>query len=103
MTAAPGARRLYIYYRVPAVDAALCCGEIVQWQRALCAALPGLQAELLRRPQADAQALATLMETYAAPQGIDDALQARIETEALAVVGTRLIGARHTEVFVACA
>jgi uncharacterized iron-regulated membrane protein len=103
-----GARRLFIYYRVTVVDAAVCRAEAAQLQRRLAAAHPGLVAELLQRPDTGAQALATLMESYAvdaaaAPDGVDVALQASIEAEGAAALGARTIGERHTEVFVACA
>ena len=42
------------------------------------------------------------METYAIATGIDDAMQTDIETEAHALL-TMIEGARHAEVFVACA
>jgi len=58
------ARRLYVYYRVTeaALPAAVAAAHRVQ--AALVAAHPGLQAELLRRPELrDGEV--TLMEVYA--------------------------------------
>ncbi len=58
------ARRLYVYYRVSATELAATVAAVRAMQIALTAALPGLQAELLRRPEPQAGAV-TLMETYA--------------------------------------
>ena len=60
------ARRLYVYYRVPQAQLAATVAAVRQVQTALAAAHPGLQAELLRRPELrDGEV--TLMETYAGP------------------------------------
>lgn len=58
------ARRLYVYYRVAEAELGRTVGAVRSMQQALVAARPGLQAELLRRPELrDGQV--TLMETYA--------------------------------------
>ena len=58
------ARRLYVYYWVAEADLARTVGAVRTMQQALAVACPGLQAELLRRPDLrDGQV--TLMETYA--------------------------------------
>ncbi|GCL61251.1 DUF4936 family protein [Pseudaquabacterium pictum] len=60
------ARRLYVYYRVPQALLAATVAAVRQVQTALAAAHPGLQTELLRRPELrDGEV--TLMETYAGP------------------------------------
>ena len=60
------ARRLYVYYRVPQAQLPATVAAVRQVQAALVAAHPGLQAELLRRPELrDGEV--TLMETYAGP------------------------------------
>ncbi len=64
-------------------------------QAALVAAWPGLQARLWERVDA-ASGHATVMETYAAPDGIDAAGQARID----AALAPCVPGVRHVEVFV---
>jgi hypothetical protein len=91
------ARSLYVYYRIDAASVAAAAEAVRGFQALLREAHPGLQAALLRRPgEQDGQV--TLMETYAMPAGISDALQARID-EAAACLAPWLRGARHTEVF----
>lgn len=90
-------RRLYIYYRVAAGDLAQAVAAIRALQAGLSLTVPGLRAELLRRPGAPDEQV-TLMETYAAPFGIDEALQHRIEAD-FAALALPLQGPRHTEVF----
>jgi Domain of unknown function (DUF4936) len=100
--AAAGAPELFIYYRVPVAAEAPLREAVVGLQRGLCAAYPGLQARLLRRPELRAGEL-TFMEVYARPAvGIDAHLQAAIEQAAL-TLGPWLSGGRHTEVFHPCA
>lgn len=65
-------------------------------QHALRAEWPGLQAELLRRPQPDANGCVTLMEIYALPPGGDGAA---IEARAAACTAGWLQGSRHVERF----
>lgn len=86
-------RRLYVYYRVPEPALAATVTAVRAMQATLAAAHPGLQAELLRRPELrDGEV--TLMETYAAAAGISPALQAAIDAAARA-----LPQPRHTESF----
>lgn len=56
-----------VYYRVPAALQARLAPALHAAQARLCADRPGLQARLLRRPQADAQGRATWMEVYTRP------------------------------------
>lgn len=91
-----GGRRLYVYYRVAPDALALVLEAVQAAQRELCRRHPGLEAELLMRPPLDDQ-LPTLMETYAAPDGVDAALQAEIE---LAMAQVADGAPRHVEVFV---
>jgi Domain of unknown function (DUF4936) len=98
----PSARRLFVYYRVEAVQAHEAIAAAKRMQAALRQHHAGLAAELLRRPaMADAQV--TLMETYMHPQGIEDGLQAAIEAEASSALHGLIAGARHVEVFEPCA
>lgn len=91
------ARTLYVYYRVDAASLADAAAAVQGFQARLCHAHPGLEAALLRRPgEPDGQT--TLMETYAMPGGVDEALQARIDEAATALAAWQR-GARHTEVF----
>ena len=85
------ARRLYVYYRVPQAQLAATVVAVRQVQSALAGAHPGLQAELLRRPELrDGEV--TLMETYAGP--LTDAVLAAI-TQATSA----LPQPRHSEHF----
>jgi hypothetical protein len=93
-------RRLYVYYRVhPAVAAsALRSAEVAQAQ--LRARITGLQAELLRRPEPDAEGTWTWMESYRCAGGIAAPVQAEIEAAMGAALAPWLPpGARHVEVF----
>jgi Domain of unknown function (DUF4936) len=85
------ARRLYVYYRVAEAQLPATVLAVRQVQAALVAAHPGLQAELLRRPELrDGEV--TLMETYAGP--LTDTLHAAI-TQATSA----LPQPRHSEQF----
>ncbi|MCI1192077.1 DUF4936 family protein [Calidifontimicrobium sp. SYSU G02091] len=88
-------RCLFVYYRVPAprLEAAAAAARALQAD--LVARHPGLEAALLRRPELR-DGDATLMETYAAPAGVDDALAAEIARLAAAA---GLPQPRHVEVF----
>ncbi|MBI5258629.1 MAG: DUF4936 family protein [Burkholderiales bacterium] len=90
-------RRLYIYFRVAERDLAAVAAAVQDFQARLRAELPALEAELQRRP-GSSDGVVTVMETYAGPQGIDDAMQTHIE-QAAAVLSRWLQGPRHTEVF----
>jgi hypothetical protein len=90
----PG-RRLYVYYRVDAavLEATLATARRLQAQ--LLAAHPGVQAELLRRPDVpDGQI--TVMEAYAeqAPGAMPPDLAQRLEG-----LATTLPRPRHAEWF----
>jgi hypothetical protein len=88
---------LYVYYRIDTASLADAAQAVRDVQALLREAHPGLQAALLRRPgERDGQV--TLMETYAMPGGVDEALQARIDEAATALAPWQR-GARHTEVF----
>ena len=94
-------RELYVYYRVRTADAAAARRDIEALQEGLRATHAGLEARLLRRPQAS-DGLETWMEVYARPSdaaGVSEALQADIEARA-AGCRTHLEGPRHVEVFV---
>lgn len=92
-------RRLYVYYRLPEGRLPELLPALRQQQQVCRQALPGLHAELLRRPE-PRDGEVTLMETYHADAGVDTAMQQRIESafkdlfERLA-----LASPRHTEVF----
>jgi hypothetical protein len=85
------AQRLYVYYRVAEAALPTTLAAVRQVQAALQAAHPGLQAELLRRPELR-EGEVTLMEAYAGP--LSPALEAAI-TEATSA----LPQPRHSERF----
>ena len=92
------AERLYVYYRVDQADFAAVQAAALDLQSSLRRAHPGLQAELLRRPDLrDGQA--TLMETYAQADGVDAALAQAIEAAAAKSLARWLKGPRHCERF----
>jgi hypothetical protein len=85
------ARRLYVYYRVPQAQLAATVAAVRQVQAALAATHPGLQPELLRRPDLR-DGDVTLMETYAGP--LTDAV-----LEAITQATSALPQPRHSEHF----
>lgn len=88
------ARRLYVYYRVaePALTATV--HAVQGLQAGLLARHPGLQAQLLRRPELQGGEV-TLMEAYAG--AITPALAAAIGQAAAAI--SALPQPRHVELF----
>lgn len=103
-------RSLYVYYRVTQAELARAVAAVQAMQAGLCARHPGLQAQVLRRVEAAAAAVAeagadavvTLMEVYSAPQGVSDALLAEIEAAAASQWTEARMGARHLERFEPC-
>lgn len=97
---------LFIYYRLDLADSPAALRAVTAFQADLRARYPWLRARLLRRLQAiDGQE--TWMETYSADPlmistGITPEVASRIEQAAAALLPL-LRGARHTELFVACA
>jgi hypothetical protein len=97
---------LFIYYRLDPLDAPAAQRAVAAFQADLRTRYPWLRARLLRRPQAtDGQE--TWMETYSADPamnstGVTPEVAAQIEAAASALAPL-LRGARHTEVFQACA
>jgi hypothetical protein len=91
------ARTLCVYYRIDAANLANAAAAVRDFQTRLRDAHRGLQAALLRRP-GEQDGEITLMETYAMPGGVDEALQARIDEVAAALAPWQR-GTRHTEIF----
>ncbi|HEX7435363.1 MAG TPA: DUF4936 family protein [Caldimonas sp.] len=96
-------RELFVYYRVPAAQAAAAEAEVRALQADLRAAMTGLRTRLLRRPE-ESGVQQTWMEIYAfdaaqEPAGVSPELQAEIEAEASRRL-TRIEGPRHVEVFI---
>ena len=86
------ATRLYVYYKVPEAALAATIDAVHRVQAGLRAAHPGLQAELLRRPELQGGQV-TLMETYAG------ALTPAVEA-AIAEATSALPQPRHSERFI---
>jgi len=86
-------RTLFVYWRIDAdaLEGALVAVRAAQ--AGLCADWPGLQARLWQR--SDPGVPATVMETYAAPGGIDAVAQARID----AAMAPCVPATRHVEAF----
>lgn len=98
---------LFIYYRAKVLDEAALLEAVQAMQRDLQARFAGLQARVLRRPEA-ADGLHTWMETYALPPasdgtGLDGPVRDAIEAAAASALGPWVAGARHVEVFRPCA
>ncbi|MDO9091535.1 MAG: DUF4936 family protein [Rubrivivax sp.] len=91
-------RELFIYWRVQAQQLQLAVQAMARFQGELCARQPQLQARLFKRVDED-QALATLMETYAAPGGIDNSLHQAIVVQGTQAAAPWCQGPRHVEVF----
>ncbi|WP_158289044.1 DUF4936 family protein [Rubrivivax albus] len=86
-------RALFVYWRIDAGDLPATVAAVRAAQAQLASAWPGLQARLWQR--SDPGVPATVMETYAAPDGIDAAAQARID----AAVAGHVPAQRHVEAF----
>ncbi len=92
-------RQLFIYWRVGVAELPQARRTMLELQQRLCREHGDLQAWLLLRDEDASTAEATLMETYAAPHGIDASLQRQIETLCDAATAVWRRGPRHTEVF----
>ena len=99
MTLQAAPRALFVYYRVAEADVRAAADAMRQCHSKLQHDCPGLQCQLWRRPEAPTGEV-TLMETYAAPEGIDVPLAGRIEAQAAQASSPWQLGPRHTEVFV---
>ncbi len=88
------ARRLYVYYRLAESGLAALRAEVAALHTGLMAAHPGLQAELLRRPELhDGQV--TVMEVYAG----GDAAAWRVALDRAVADRPALPQPRHVETF----
>lgn len=95
-------RELYIYYRVNHRDESAALRAAAAMQQTLRERHAGLQARLLRRPEAAADGQQTWMETYALPgTGVNTALEREIDAAAV-TWAAYISGPRHCEVFVPC-
>lgn len=85
-------RELFVYWHTGPALAAGALAAARCFQRTLCDAHPGLVARLYRRDDA-ACGRVTVMETYAAPAGLDDSIWAAVRAPAWCP------GTRHLESF----
>lgn len=89
------ARALFVYWKLDPAGLPAALAAVKAAQQRLREGWPGLQAQVWLRCDAAAGAMATVMETYAAPDGIDAAGERRIDA-ALAGIAP---GTRHVEAF----
>jgi Domain of unknown function (DUF4936) len=87
---------LYVYYKVPLEAHAAWAHRVQQFQAALMAVWPGLQAELLQRPEAS-NGQETWMEIYRHAGGLGSGLQHAITQGA---IEAGLPEPRHSEHFI---
>jgi hypothetical protein len=87
---------LYVYFKVPLAEHDAWVPRARDFQTALLKVWPGLQAELLQRPEASG-GKETWMEVYNHPMGITSEIQAFIEHGAEVA---RMPMPRHTERFI---
>ena len=91
-------KALFIYWKLDAGRTAEATAAASRLQAGLQARHPGLQAGLYRRADVPG-GVATLMETYAHPAGVEAPLQAAIEADAAVALQDWCTGPRHVEVF----
>ena len=89
---------LCIYYKLPAARHAELAREAARLRHALVDAWPGLDCDLLQRPDA-IDGVETWMETYRHPNAALDAVAASIE-QTVAAAFPALPAPRHAEIFV---
>jgi Domain of unknown function (DUF4936) len=92
-----GPRELYVYWRtLRPQEARAACQQL---QAQLRSEVPGLEARVLLREGLAAQGQGTLMEIYRHPDGIDAALELRINRQADEALAAFLASPRTVEVF----
>jgi hypothetical protein len=89
---------LYVYYRVAEPQWREAADAVVAWQHALRLAHPGLEARVLRRPEAHAGAV-TLMESYVGADAVDGTTFDTQLLNGAPALQAWLIGERHVERF----
>lgn len=99
-------RELFIYYRSKPQDAGALTAAVRVLHASLKASHPALRCRLLRRPDRS-DGWQTWMETYSTDpmrdaDGVTHEMQELIEAQA-AALRPWIVGARHVEVFIACA
>jgi hypothetical protein len=91
----------YLYWKLPAAEAAVAVAALRLWQDALRRQHPGLQARLLRRSDEREPGQQTWMETYRHPDGMapGSTLGRLIREEGDALLAAHGAPRRHLEVF----
>lgn len=97
----PAGHELFIYYRAQPTDAQRLADAVLEMQRQLCRACPGMRARLLGRPELR-DGLNTWMEIYALPEGVDPVQVGAAVERAAQVLSDWIVGTRRVEHFVAC-
>jgi hypothetical protein len=92
----PVARELFFYWKLAPADLDAAAAALHAFHAAL--GIVGLRVRVLRRAD-DGGALATLMETYALADGVDETLRRRLVDEGDALTAPWRQGPRHAEVF----
>ena len=91
-------RDVFVYWHADAALADAAIGAAQAFQRALCRDHAGLRTRLYRRTE-PVRGQVTVMETYAAPRGLDDALLAAVQAAGTRAPAAWCPGERHVEVF----
>ena len=91
-------RELFIYWHVAPDQLAAAGAAMAAFQQTLQQQHAGLVARLYRRSDAGGDR-ATVMETYALPGGVSDAVQTAIVAQSAQAAAAWCHGARHVEVF----
>ncbi len=89
---------LFVYYKLPIGQHASVLARLQSMSRELLLGTPGLQIELMQRPEISPEGLETWMEVYRHPSGITTAMMKIIDEAAIAA---SMPQPRRTEVFVA--
>lgn len=93
-----GRCELFVYYRVPVERADEALREVTSAQQHVAARFDGLAARLLHRGEPGVDGLLTWMETYRAPQGLDETVLAHL-SEVFEHLPSARSGPRHEERF----
>lgn len=88
---------LYVYYKLPTNQHALWRPRVVDFSLRVRQRWPGLQVELMQRPDPSDQGLETWMEVYRHPEGVSAPMMAAIAQMALEL---GLPPARAAEIFI---
>ena len=89
---------LFVYYKLPVSQHGSILTRLQDMSRKLTLGTPGLQIELMQRPEISPEGLETWMEVYRHPSGVGTAMMKMIDEAAIAA---DMPQPRRTEVFVA--